>query len=70
MKRSDTDPARRAEGDPGDAMTDDFVPAVRDDAGDEVDSSDEAATGSSVTDAPSSSAGSDAERMLSEQHDR
>ena len=70
MKRSDKDPARRAEGDPGDAMTDDFVPAVRDEAGDEVDAPDEAAAGSSVADAPSSSTGSDAERMLSEQHDR
>ena len=70
MKRSDKDPARRAEGDPGDAITDDFVPAVRDEAGDDVDAPDEAATDSSVADAPSSSAGSDTERMLAEQHDR
>ena len=70
MKRSDKDPARRAESDPGDAMTDDFVPVVRDDAGDEVDASDEAATASSVSDAPSTSAGNDTERLLAEQHDR
>ena len=70
MKRSDKDPARRTESEPGDAMTDDFVPAVRDDAGDEVDTPDEAATDSSVSDAPSSTVGSDAERLLAEQHDR
>jgi molecular chaperone GrpE len=71
MKRSDKDRARRAEGDPGDAMTDDFVPAVRDDAADDID---EADTESSVADATGSAgsdtAGSDTERMLAEQHDR
>jgi molecular chaperone GrpE len=71
MKRSDKDPARRAEGDPGDAMTDDFVPAVRDDAADDVD---ETETESSVADATGSASsdttGSDSERMLAEQHDR
>lgn len=35
MKRSDKDPARRPNGEQGDAMTDDFVPAVRDDAADD-----------------------------------
>ena len=71
MKRSDKDPARRTDGDPGDAMTDDFVPAVRDDAGDEVDAPDEAAADPAVADAPSStSTGNDAERQLAEQHDR
>ena len=69
MKRSDKDPARRSEGDSGDAMTDDFVPAVRDDAGDEVDAPDEAATESSVSDAPSTT-DTDSERMLAEQHER
>ena len=69
MKRSDKDPARRTESDPGDAMTDDFVPAVRDDAGDEIDAPDETAT-ESASDAPSSTAGSDTERLLAEQHDR
>lgn len=71
MKRSDKDPARRAEGDPGDAMTDDFVPAVRDDAADDVD---ETETESSVADATGSAntdtVGSDSERMLAEQRDR
>ena len=70
MKRSDKDPARRTDGDPGDAMTDDFVPAVRDEAGDDVDAPDETATESSAADAPSTGAGSDTERMLAEQHDR
>ena len=32
MKRSDKDPAPRPDSEEGDAMTDDFVPAVRDDA--------------------------------------
>src|SRR4051812_2527818 len=31
MKRSDKDPARRPNGDAGDAMTDEFVPAAPDD---------------------------------------
>ena len=52
-------------------MTDDFVPAVRDDAADDIDETD---TESSVADATGSAgsdtAGSDTERMLAEQHDR
>ena len=71
MKRSDKDPARRADSDPGDAMTDDFVPAVRDEAADEVDAPDDAATDASATDdAPSSIAGSEMQRMLAEQHEK
>ena len=72
MKRSDKDRARRAEGDPGDAMTDDFVPVVRDEAGEEVDALDdaEAATPSAADDAPSTAAGSDTERLLAEQHEK
>jgi len=70
MKRSDKDPARRTEGDPGDAMTDDFVPAVRDEAGDEADAPEDAAGESAVADMPSSTAGNDTERKLAEQHDR
>jgi molecular chaperone GrpE len=67
MKRSDKDPARRTDSDPGDAMTDDFVPAVRD----EVDAPDDAATDASATDdAPSSTAGNDMQRMLAEQHEK
>ena len=71
MKRSDKDRARRSDGDPGDAMTDDFVPAVRDDAAADVDDTE---TESSVADATGSAgsdtAGTDSERMLAEQHDR
>jgi molecular chaperone GrpE len=71
MKRSDKDRARRAEGDPGEEMMDDFVPAVRDEAGDDVDPADDAATEQSPADAAApSSAGTDAERLLAEQHDR
>ena len=70
MKRSDKDRARRAEGDPGDAMTDDFVPVVDDEAGGGVDAPEEAATESSAADAPSTSADNDTERMLAEQHER
>ena len=71
MKRSDKDPARRSDGDPSDAMTDDFVPAVRDEAGDEVDATDNAtADVSAAGDAASSSAGSDVQRIVAEQQDR
>jgi molecular chaperone GrpE len=71
MKRSDKDPARRTDSDPGDAMTDDFVPAVRDESADEVDAPDDAATDASATDdAPSSTAGNDMQRMLAEQHEK
>jgi molecular chaperone GrpE len=71
MKRSDKDPTRRTENDPGDAMTDDFVPAVGDEAGEEVDASDDASAAQSVADdSPPSAAGNDAQRMLAEQHDR
>ena len=71
MKRSDKDPARRAEGDPGDAMTDDFVPAVRDDAADDVDETEaESSVADATGSASSDTAGSDSARMLAEQHDR
>ena len=71
MKRSDKDPARRTDGDPGDAMTDDFVPAVRDEAGDEVDMADDATPESSTSsESASSTAGNDVQRLLAEQHDR
>jgi molecular chaperone GrpE len=69
MKRSDKDPARRADSDSGDAMTDDFVPAVSDEAA--GDAPDDAATDASATDdASSSTAGKDTERMLAEQHEK
>ena len=71
MKRSDKDPTRRTESDPGDAMTDDFVPAVGDEAGEEVDAPDDVAAEPSVAEeSASSTAGNDAQRMLAEQHDR
>ena len=70
MKRSDKDPARRTDRDPDEAMADEFVPAVRDDAGDDVDTSDETATEASLADAPASSTGSDTDRALAEQHDK
>ena len=71
MKRSDKDPARRTEGDSGDAMTDDFVPAVRDDAGEEVDAPEVATTEQSPAgDGASSTAGNDTQRQLAEQHER
>ena len=70
MKRSDKDPARRTEGDPADAMTDDFVPAVRDEAGEEVDAPDDADGARATDHSPSSAAGDDTERLLAEQHDK
>ena len=71
MKRSDKDPARRTDGDTGDAMTDEFVPAVRDEAGDDVDASDDVATEpAAAEESASSTAGNDTQRMLAEQHDR
>jgi molecular chaperone GrpE len=66
MKRSDKDPARRTDGDPDDAMTDDFVPV----AGDEADAPDAAAASSVTDESASSTAGNDVQRMLTEQHDR
>jgi molecular chaperone GrpE len=71
MKRSDKDPARRSEGDPSDAMTDEFVPAVRDEAADDADVPDNATADVSAADAATSSgAGSDLQRIVAEQQDR
>ena len=71
MKRSDKDPARRTEGEPGDAMTDDFVPAVHEEGTTELDPAAEAVTEPSAADGSSSStAGTDAERLLEEQRDK
>jgi len=71
MKRSDKDSARRPTGEQGEAMTDDFVPATRDDGGEDAAaveeqsgapaSSDEAAGGAEVD---------QKERVLAEQHDK
>lgn len=68
MKRSDKDPARRPNGDAGDAMTDDFAPAVpEEDAGAEVDASD-AASRAEVGDRGTDTG--HAERALAEQQDK
>lgn len=71
MKRSDKDPARRSDGDPSDAMTDDFVPALRDEAADDADAPDNATADVSAADvAPPSIGGNDVQRVLAEQQDR
>ena len=70
MKRSDKDPARRTDGDPGDAMTDDFVPAVRDEGAEELDPAADAAEPSAADSASSSTAGTDTERTVAEQQDK
>jgi molecular chaperone GrpE len=71
MKRSDKDRARRTEGEPGDAMTDDFAPAVGDEAGDVVDASEDApAESATASDAAPVTTGNDADRLLAEAQDR
>ena len=71
MKRSDKDPAHRPNGDQGDAMTDDFVPAVRDDAaGDEIDAVEEPPSDAESENSAPTSASNDAERALAEQRDK
>lgn len=71
MKRSDKDPARRTESEPGDAMTDDFVPAVNEEGTTELDPAAEAATEPAAVDGASpSTAGTDDERVLAEQRDK
>jgi molecular chaperone GrpE len=70
MKRSDKDPARRSNNEPSDAMTDDFIPAVRDDAG-ELDASDGASADPSSVEERSDAETTDvAERRLAEQQDK
>jgi len=51
MKRSDKDPARRPNGEQGDAMTDDFVPSVRSDADEAETASVESSAASEENDA-------------------
>ena len=71
MKRSDKDPTRQPSGEPADAMTDDFVPAVREDAGDESDTTEEQGAEQASADDPSGSAvGDQKARALAEQHDK
>jgi len=54
MKRSDKDPARRPNGEQGDAMTDDFVPSVRSDADEAETASVESSAASEEDDATDS----------------
>jgi molecular chaperone GrpE len=68
MNRSDKDPARRPNGEQGDAITDDFAPGAGDDAGDDVDTTAEQRTDSA--DPPSSGVESESERALAEQQDK
>lgn len=71
MKRSDKDPAQRPSGEPAEAMTDDFVPAVRDDAGDESDIAEEqGAEQASADDSSGGAVGDQKDRALAEQHDK
>jgi molecular chaperone GrpE len=71
MKRSDKDPARRPKGEPGDAMTDDFAPAVGDDA-EEMETAAEQAGETRAADDSANDSGveSQIERILAEQQDK
>lgn len=68
MNRSDKDPARRPNGEQGDAMTDDFAPSAGDDAGTDIDSAAEQRTDSS--DEARNNAESEVERALADQQDK
>ena len=68
MNRSDKDPARRPNGEPGDAITDDFAPGAGEDAGDDIDTNAEQRTDSA--DPASGSVESESERALAEQQDK
>jgi len=68
MNRSDKDPARRPNGEPGDAITDDFAPGASEDAGDDIDTNAEQRTDSA--DPASGSVESESERALAEQQDK
>lgn len=71
MNRSDKDPARRPSGEQAEAMTDDFVPAVRDDAGDESETTTEqAAEQAPAEDSARGAVGDQKDRALAEQHDK
>jgi molecular chaperone GrpE len=70
MKRSDKDPARRSDSEPSDAMTDDFVPAVRDDAS-ELEAADAESADQSSAEEPSDANATDlADRRFAEQQDK
>jgi molecular chaperone GrpE len=71
MKRSDKDPARRSDNEPSDAMTDDFGASGGEEAGDELDPSEDSATDQARADGSTPGAGvGDSERLLSEQQDK
>jgi len=71
MKRSDKDPARRPTGEQGEAMTDDFVPATRDDGGEDADAVEERGVApASGDEAAGASVADQKERVLAEQQDK
>ena len=69
MKRSDKDPARRPNGEQGDAMTDDFVPSVRSDADEAETASVESSAASEENDATDSGPVAP-DRALADQQDK
>jgi len=69
MKRSDKDPARRPNGEQGDAMTDDFVPSVRSDADEAETASVESSAASEENDATDSGPVAP-DRALADQEDK
>ena len=69
MKRSDKDPARRQNGEQGDAMTDDFVPSVRSDA-DEAETASVESSGASEEDDATHSGPVAPDRALADQQDK
>ena len=69
MKRSDKDPARRPNGEQGDAMTDDFVPSVRSDA-DEAETASVESSAASEEDDATDSAAVAPDRALADQQDK
>ena len=69
MKRSDKDPARRPNGEQGDAMTDDFVPSVRSDADEAETASVESSAASEEGDATDSGPVAP-DRALADQQDK
>ena len=69
MKRSDKDPARRPNGEQGDAMTDDFVPSVRSDA-DEAETASVESSAASEEDDATDSAPVAPDRALADQQDK
>ena len=69
MKRSDKAPARRPNGEQGDAMTDDFVPSVRSDA-DEAETASVESSAASEEDVATDSGPVAPDRALADQQDK